>query len=84
MADQPPEDFLCPISLQIMADPVILSSGHTFDRSSIQRWFDSGNRTCPISKKPLSENPSLIPNFALRSLISNYAAVSTAPPQPQP
>ncbi|KAK3035133.1 hypothetical protein RJ639_032635 [Escallonia herrerae] len=81
MATQFPDDFKCPISLEIMTDPVILSSGHTFDRPSIQRWLDSGHRTCPISKLPLSDPPSLIPNHALRSLISNYAAVSLPKPQ---
>nr|AGN12872.1 putative U-box domain-containing protein 8 [Leavenworthia alabamica] len=76
MAFELPNDFRCPISLEIMSDPVIIQSGHTFDRVSIQRWIDSGNRTCPITKLPLSENPSLIPNHALRSLISNFAHVS--------
>ncbi|KAJ9690181.1 hypothetical protein PVL29_012705 [Vitis rotundifolia] len=84
MATQFPDDFKCPISLEIMSDPVILSSGHTFDRSSIQRWLDSGHRTCPITKLPLSEHPSLIPNHALRSLISNYTLVSAPKPQPHP
>ncbi|MCL7031966.1 hypothetical protein MKW94_002238 [Papaver nudicaule] len=60
-----------------MTDPVILSSGHTFDRSSIQRWLDSGNRTCPITKQLLPQNPSLIPNHALRSLISNFSSSSS-------
>ncbi|MQM20684.1 hypothetical protein Taro_053710 [Colocasia esculenta] len=69
-----PDDFKCPISLEVMKDPVILSSGHTFDRASIQRWLDSGNRTCPVTKLPLPPHPSLIPNHALRSLISTYAA----------
>ncbi|KHN19078.1 U-box domain-containing protein 8 [Glycine soja] len=59
-----------------MSDPVILSSGHTFDRSSIQRWLDAGHRTCPITKLPLPEHSSLIPNHALRSLISNYAPIN--------
>ncbi|KAM4102014.1 hypothetical protein ACB094_05G190700 [Castanea mollissima] len=79
-----PDDFKCPISLEIMSDPVILSSGHTFDRVSIQRWLDAGHRTCPITKLPLPENPSLIPNHALRSLISNFALVSPPKPQPYP
>ncbi|KAJ4977177.1 hypothetical protein NE237_002283 [Protea cynaroides] len=81
MAIQFPDDFKCPISLEIMSDPVILSSGHTFDRSSIQRWLDSGNRTCPITKLPLPRHPYLIPNHALRSLISNFTLAS--PPKPQ-
>ncbi|KAF4397994.1 hypothetical protein G4B88_019715 [Cannabis sativa] len=76
MEAQFPEDFRCPISLEIMSDPVILCSGHTFERASIQRWLDAGHRTCPITKLPLPEYPSLIPNHALRSLISNYALVS--------
>nr|AID21682.1 U-boxp [Arabidopsis lyrata] len=80
MAFDLPNDFRCPISLEIMSDPVILQSGHTFDRVSIQQWIDSGNRTCPITKLPLSENPSLIPNHALRSLISNFAHVSPKEP----
>uniref|UniRef100_A0A5B6ZRV8 RING-type E3 ubiquitin transferase n=1 Tax=Davidia involucrata TaxID=16924 RepID=A0A5B6ZRV8_DAVIN len=84
MAIQYPDVFKCPISLETMSDPVILSSGHTFDRSSIQRWIDSGHRTCPITKLPLSEPPSLIPNHALRSLISNYTLVSLPKPQSQP
>ncbi|KAL9236701.1 hypothetical protein vseg_011337 [Gypsophila vaccaria] len=72
MANELPDYFKCPISLEIMSDPVILSSGHTFDRGSIQRWIDAGHRTCPITKLPLPDPPTLIPNHALRSLISNY------------
>ncbi|XP_019175075.1 PREDICTED: U-box domain-containing protein 8 [Ipomoea nil] len=82
--NQFPDDFRCPISLEIMSDPVILSSGHTFDRSSIQRWLDSGHRTCPITNLPISDPPCLIPNHALRSLISNYTLVSLPVPQADP
>lgn len=67
-----------------MSDPVILSSGHTFDRSSIQRWVDSGHRTCPITKLPIPDPVSLIPNHALRSLISNYTLVSFPKPLSYP
>nr|GMD93027.1 U-box domain-containing protein 8 [Ipomoea batatas] len=82
--NQFPDDFRCPISLEIMSDPVILSSGHTFDRSSIQRWLDSGHRTCPITNLPISDPPCLIPNHALRSLISNYTLVSLPVPRACP
>lgn len=82
MGAELPDDFKCPISLEIMSDPVILSSGHTFDRASIQRWLDAGHRTCPISKQALPEPPSLIPNHALRSLISSYNLGGFLP-QPQ-
>ncbi|XP_048447300.1 U-box domain-containing protein 8-like [Pyrus x bretschneideri] len=55
-----------------------VSSGRTFDRASIQRWLDAGHRTCPISKLPLLDHPSLIHNHALRSLISTYTLLSPA------
>jgi hypothetical protein len=32
MAAVPPDDFRCPISLELMTDPVILATGQTFDR----------------------------------------------------
>ncbi|KAL3820641.1 hypothetical protein ACJIZ3_006546 [Penstemon smallii] len=84
MDNQLPNDFKCPISLEIMSDPVILSSGHTFDRTSIQRWLDAGHRTCPITKLPLPEPPTLIPNHALRSLIFNYSPISFPEPNSYP
>lgn len=34
--------FLCPITGEIMADPVMTSDGHTFDRHAIERWFNKG------------------------------------------
>ncbi|PKA63690.1 U-box domain-containing protein 8 [Apostasia shenzhenica] len=73
MEVQYPDDFRCPISLEVMSDPVIVASGHTFDRASIQRWLDSGHRTCPVTKLPLPPHSPLIPNHALRSLIANFS-----------
>ncbi|KAK3026456.1 hypothetical protein RJ639_041866 [Escallonia herrerae] len=61
-----------------MTDPVILSSGHTFDRPSIQQWLDFGYQTL---QSPCQTPHSLIPNHTLRSLISNYAAASLPKPQ---
>lgn len=66
-----PEDFLCPISLEIMRDPVIVATGQTYDRSYIQRWIDSGNLTCPKTQQKLT-NFTLTPNYVLRSLISEW------------
>lgn len=86
------DDFRCPISLEVMTDPVILTSGHTFDRASIQRWLDSGNRTCPVTNLPLPPSPPLIPNHALRRLIRSHSTTfypsnlqpchSSPPPDP--
>ncbi|CAH1418235.1 unnamed protein product [Lactuca virosa] len=66
-----PNEFLCPISLQLMQDPVIIASGQTFDRTSIETWMHAGNEFCPTTKQILT-NQTLIPNFALRSLITQW------------
>ncbi len=70
-SSSPPDEFRCPISLDLMSDPVIVASGHTYDRASITRWIDAGKQTCFKSGQKLS-HLSLIPNYALRSLISQW------------
>ncbi|CAI0450772.1 unnamed protein product [Linum tenue] len=72
-ADAPtiPDDFLCPISLELMRDPVIVATGQTYERSFIQRWVDAGNMTCPKTQQKL-EHSTLTPNYVLRSLIAQW------------
>ncbi|KAE8704228.1 U-box domain-containing protein 15 [Hibiscus syriacus] len=66
-----PHEFLCPITLEIMRDPVIVASGQTFERESIQKWFDSNHRTCPKTRQTLA-HLSVAPNYALKSLITQW------------
>ncbi|PIN10090.1 Ubiquitin--protein ligase [Handroanthus impetiginosus] len=66
-----PDDFRCPISLEIMSDPVIISTGHTYDRCSILKWFKSGNHTCPkTGERLICVDP--VPNHALKRIIKQY------------
>lgn len=67
----PPDEFRCPISLDLMRDPVIVATGQTYDRTSISRWIEAGHPTCPKSGQKLG-HVNLIPNYALRSLISQW------------
>ncbi|KAJ4788983.1 U-box domain-containing protein 4 [Rhynchospora pubera] len=73
-----PKDFCCPISLDLMRDPVVVSTGQTYDRASIIQWMDEGHSTCPNSGQLLSDS-RLIPNRALRSLISLWCSVFGVP-----
>ncbi|KAJ6676707.1 U BOX DOMAIN-CONTAINING [Salix viminalis] len=65
------EDFRCPISLELMTDPVTVSTGQTYDRSSIQRWLKSGNMTCPKTGERMTST-ELVPNTTLRKLIQQF------------
>ncbi|OEL20296.1 U-box domain-containing protein 16 [Dichanthelium oligosanthes] len=67
----PPLDFRCPISLELMSDPVVASSGQTYDRESITRWFGSGKSTCPKTGQVLT-SLELVPNKSLKNLIARW------------
>ncbi|CAJ2672825.1 unnamed protein product [Trifolium pratense] len=68
-----PQYFICPISLQIMKDPVTAITGITYDRESIEHWlFRNKNTTCPVTKQPLPLDSDLTPNHTLRRLIQSW------------
>ncbi|URE35599.1 U-box domain-containing protein 9 [Musa troglodytarum] len=77
-----PEHFLCPISAELMRDPVVVASGQTYDRAFIEEWLSSGNRTCPQTQRVLSDT-TLTPNHLVRSMISQWCiehGVTLPPP----
>ncbi|PWA78953.1 Armadillo [Artemisia annua] len=73
-----PNEYRCPISLDLMRDPVIVASGHTYDRVSIAQWINSGHHTCPKSGQRLI-HMALIPNYALKSLIHQFCQENNIP-----
>ncbi|KAK3229542.1 hypothetical protein Dsin_001423 [Dipteronia sinensis] len=73
-----PDEFRCPISLDLMRDPVIVASGHTYDRNSISQWINSGHHTCPKSGQRLI-HMALIPNYALKSLVHQWCEENNIP-----
>jgi hypothetical protein len=53
--DEPPEHFRDPIMLTLMSDPIVISSGHVFDRSTI---YDGGTfrfQACPMTRQPIEQ-----------------------------
>ncbi|XP_061348019.1 U-box domain-containing protein 21-like [Gastrolobium bilobum] len=66
-----PTHFRCPVTLDLMKDPVTLSTGITYDRDSIEKWFEAGNHTCPVTKRDLASF-DMIPNHALRRMIQDW------------
>lgn len=70
-----PSHFRCPISLDLMKDPVTLSTGMTYDRSSIDAWIEKGNKTCPVTNQALISFDQ-IPNHALRKMIQDWCVAN--------
>lgn len=44
-----PEEFLCPISRDVMREPVWLDTGITVDRVFAAYYLQAGFRTCPVT-----------------------------------
>lgn len=76
-----PKDFCCSISLDLMQDPVIVSTGQTYDRASILRWLEEGHCTCPKTGQMLIHT-RLVPNRALRNLIFQWCVANGIPFDP--
>ncbi|XP_076914202.1 E3 ubiquitin-protein ligase PUB24-like isoform X1 [Bidens hawaiensis] len=75
-----PHHFICPISLQIMKDPVTVATGITYDRDSIQRWQSHfRNKTCPVTNQLLPIDSGFTPNHNLRSLIQSWKESDQVP-----
>ncbi|KAJ0048843.1 hypothetical protein Pint_16869 [Pistacia integerrima] len=66
-----PNHFQCPITLELMKDPVTLSSGITYDRDNIETWLGAGNFTCPVTNQVLRSFDQ-IPNHTLRKMIQDW------------
>ncbi|KAL6180601.1 hypothetical protein ACLB2K_047262 [Fragaria x ananassa] len=73
-----PVDFRCPISLELMRDPVAVATGQTYDRESIKQWIESGHNTCPKTGQALVHT-NLIPNRALKNLIAMWCREQRIP-----
>lgn len=66
-----PADFCCPLSLELMTDPVIVASGQTYERAFIKNWIDLGLTVCPKTHQTLGHT-NLIPNYTVKALIANW------------
>ncbi|KAF5777728.1 putative U box domain, armadillo-like helical, Zinc finger, RING/FYVE/PHD-type [Helianthus annuus] len=74
--------FICPLSKQIMKDPVSIENGQTFEREAIEKWFNEcreNNRklVCPLTLKEL-KTTDMNPSIALRNTIEEWSARNEA------
>ena len=68
MDSEIPSQYICPITLEIMKDPVICSDGFTYERTTILTLPDN---ISPMTRQEINKE-SLIPNIALKQLIEEY------------
>ncbi|KVH92758.1 U-box domain-containing protein 40 [Cynara cardunculus var. scolymus] len=78
----PPPEFICPISGDLMADPVIVSSGQTFERNCVLACISLSFK--PSTLPTTVDFTTVIPNLALKSAIINWCRTNSFSPIPQP
>ncbi|GLH04365.1 Protein Notchless [Gryllus bimaculatus] len=69
--EEPPPEFLCPITHEVMRDPVICSDGFTYERAALSEWLLGRRFSSPMTNVPLSSS-RLLPNVALRRRILEW------------
>ena len=72
---EPPDEYKCPISRDVMTDPVVDCLGHTYDRCSIERalqnkpgWSPSTNQRFPGGEA------KLVTNYLVKSMVDSWTA----------
>eukprot|EP00300_Choanocystis_sp_HF-7_P036293 c52136_g1_i1.p1 GENE.c52136_g1_i1~~c52136_g1_i1.p1 ORF type:complete len:235 (+),score=36.02 c52136_g1_i1:41-745(+) len=72
-----PSEMICPITQEIMLDPVIAIDGHSYEHQAMKSWLSNHNTSPKTNEQLISK--ILIPNIALRSrihsFIESYAAI---------
>uniref|UniRef100_A0A8C5VBM8 WD repeat, SAM and U-box domain-containing protein 1 n=1 Tax=Microcebus murinus TaxID=30608 RepID=A0A8C5VBM8_MICMU len=66
-----PDEFICPITRELMTDPVIASDGYSYEREAMENWISKKKRTSPMTNLVL---PSLVltPNRTLKMAINRW------------
>lgn len=42
-----PDDYICPLTQDIMNNPVMAADGHSYEQSAILEWLKNGNIVSP-------------------------------------
>lgn len=73
---QPFKNFLCPLTKEVMKNPVVLESSHTYEKTAIEYWFqrcveDGRDPTCPVTGQVL-QSLEQKPNRGLAGAIEEW------------
>ena len=71
-----PHWTICPITTEIMVEPVVAADGQSYERTAIERWLATKS-TSPLTGGEL-EHSILIPNHNLRRTIREWQEARTA------
>lgn len=68
---QPPREYVCPITNDVMQDPVSACDGRSYERTAILMWMELGNRTFPGGYAQITTT-DLVDNTQLKEKITEW------------
>jgi hypothetical protein len=66
-----PSEFICPITMEVMKQPLMTRDGFNFERKAILDWLSKGTGYCPLTRGPLGLS-DLVPNKVLEDKIAMW------------
>ncbi|XP_069926927.1 WD repeat, SAM and U-box domain-containing protein 1 isoform X2 [Oryctolagus cuniculus] len=66
-----PDEFICPITRELMKEPVIASDGYSYEKEAMENWISKKKRTSPMTNLVLS-SVVLTPNRTLKMAINRW------------
>ena len=63
-----PSVLVCPITSELMKDPVITNGGQTYERCAIEKWMKHSNKD-PLTRLEIT---CIIPNVSIRKMCQEY------------
>ncbi|CAI5992410.1 unnamed protein product [Closterium sp. NIES-64] len=65
-----PSVLFCPITQEMMVNPVLAADGHTYEQEAIKSWLETSDMSPMTNQKLPSKD--LVPNHAVRSMIQDW------------
>ncbi|XP_037767986.1 WD repeat, SAM and U-box domain-containing protein 1 isoform X1 [Chelonia mydas] len=66
-----PDEFLCPITRELMKEPVIAADGYSYEKEAMENWISTKRRSSPMTNLPL-QSLILTPNRTLKMAINRW------------
>jgi hypothetical protein len=70
-----PEEFFCPITQELMVNPLMSRTGFNFEKTAIMEWISEHNNTCPMTRQPLRAS-DLVHNRRLQLKICEWCSAN--------
>lgn len=68
------ENLICPITLEVFKDPVIIEDGNTYEREAILKYLNNNNLS-PITREPVNKQIVIPIMVSIHGLMLNFAFV---------